>query len=156
MSVITNFSITFRISVRWSEKVNEIVLFLCPSWLVHALMRTNLQMNAAFCNPMYANSPLRVVFGMFCALSFRCSVARSSYGRFVLVSISRFELRILDFMLEVSSDHELQSAIVVFLIDECRLLSVDLQQTFQLFRLFNFHLVQTLQDVVSRSVSGCW
>ena len=32
-------------------------------------------------------------------------------------------------------------------------MSVDVQRMFQLFRLFNLHLVQTLQYVVNRSVS---
>ena len=48
-----------------------------------------------------------------------------------------------------------QSAVVKILVAKCRLLSADLQQVFQFFRLFNLHLVQTLQYAVSRSVSDC-
>ena len=63
--------------------------------------------------------------------------------------------RFLDFLLEMSLAHQLQCAVVVFLVAECRLLSANLQHIFQRFRLFNLHLVQTLQYVVSRSVSDC-
>ena len=45
---------------------------------------------------------------------------------------------------------------VVALVAECRLSTVDLRQVFQFFRLFNLHLAQTLQYIVSRSVSDCW
>ena len=71
------------------------------------------------------------------------------------VSISRFEMRILDFLLEMSLGHQRQSATVVFLLADCRLLTVDLQKIVRLLQLFNLHLVQTLQHVVSRSVSDC-
>ena len=38
----------------------------------------------------------------------------------VLVSMSRIEMRIFDFLLEVSSDHQRQSAIIILLVAECR------------------------------------
>ncbi len=69
----------------------------------------------------------------------------------VLVSISRFETRIRDFRCS-SLGHQLQFAIIILLVAKCRLLSVDLQQVFQFFRLFDMHLVQTLLYAVSRSV----
>ena len=47
-------------------------------------------------------------------------------------------------------------AIITLLVADCRLLSVDLQQVFQFFRLVNSYLVQTLQYAVSRSVCDCW
>ena len=34
--------------------------------------------------------------------------------------MSRIEMRILDFLLEVSSDHQRQSAIIILLVAECR------------------------------------
>ena len=55
---------------------------------------------------------------------------------FVLVSFSRFEPRTFDFLLEMSLENQIQSDIVVLLVAECRLVSVDLQHIFQLFRLF--------------------
>ena len=80
-------------------------------------------------------------------------VHAGSYCRSVLVSICGFAMTILDFLLEMSLGHELQSAIVIILVAKRRFLSVDLQQVFQLFRLFNLHLVQTLQYAVRRSAS---
>ena len=60
------------------------------------------------------------------------------------------------FVHEISLDRQLQSARIIFLVADCRLLNLDLHQVFQFFRLFNLHLVQTLQHVVSRSVNDCW
>ena len=90
-------------------------------------------------------SSLGVVFSIYCACSFRFSFARSFCCRSVLVSISRFEMRILDFLLEMSLAHQLPSAIILLFVASSCLLSADVQQVFQLFRLFNLHLVQTLQ-----------
>ena len=104
----------------------------------------------AFCGPTDAVSSLGILF----AFSFRFSVARRSFCKSVIVSISRFEMRIFDFLLEMSLGHALPSAIVTF-VAVCRLLSVDLQHMFRLFRLFNLHLSLTLQYVVSGSVSDC-
>ena len=41
------------------------------------------------------------------------SSCRSSQCKSLFVSISRFEMRILDFLLGMSLDHELQSAIII-------------------------------------------
>ena len=75
------------------------------------------------------------------------------------LSSSRFspcEMRIFDFLLEMSFDNQSQSEIIIFLVTKRSLLSVDLQKVFQIFRLFNLHLVQTLQYAISGSVSDCW
>ena len=42
---------------------------------------------------------------------------------------------------EMSLDQQLQSATVKLLVADCRLFSVDLQQEFQFFRLFNLHIL---------------
>ena len=55
-------------------------------------------------------------------------------------------MRMLDLLLEMSLGHELQSAIITFLVAKCRLLSVDLQQVFQFFQIFNLHLVASVSD----------
>ena len=55
----------------------------------------------------------------------------------LMVSISRFEMRILAFLLEMSLGHQLQSAIIDFLVARCSLPSVDLPQVFEFFQLFN-------------------
>ena len=52
----------------------------------------------------------------------------------VLVSISRFEMRILDFKLEMSLGHQLQSAIIILHFSRCHFLSVDLHTKY-----FNFY-----------------
>ena len=63
-------------------------------------------------------SSLGFVFGICFVFSLCFSFARSSYCRSVLVSISRFEMGFLDFLLEIPVGHELQSTIVVFLVTE--------------------------------------
>ena len=97
---------------------------------------------------------------LFLALSLPCPFALPLLGALVAgLSSSRFlalEMGILDVLLEMSLGHKLQSAIVVFLVAECRLFSVDLQHILQFFRHFNLYLVQTLQHVVCALVSGCW
>ena len=100
---------------------------------------------------------LRVVcLDVLFSFSFRFPFARSSSCRSVPGSISRFEMRILDFLPEMSLDHQHQSSLVVFLVTECCLLGcVDLQQVCQCRPLSNLHLVQVLHYVVSRSVSAC-
>ena len=90
----------------------------------------------ALCDPTDAISSLGFVFGLFFAFSF-------SYCRSVLVSRSRFEMRILDFLFVMSLGHELQAAIIIMLVAECRLLntySSDLT-TCILYRLCNMLLV---------------
>ena len=67
------------------------------------------------------------VFCILFAFSFRFPFARSSCCKSVLVSISHCGVRILDFLVEMSLDHELQSAIIILLVDDCRLFSVGLQ-----------------------------
>ena len=74
-------------------------------------------------------------------------------ARSVLISICRFEMRIFDLMLKMSPGHQFQCAVVVFLVAESRLLSVDQKQILQLFRLFNLHLVQILPYMLSVSLS---
>ena len=49
--------------------------------------------------------------GILFAFSFHFSFDRSSCCRSVLVSIPRFEMRMLDLLLQMSLGHELQSAI---------------------------------------------
>ena len=71
-------------------------------------------------------SPLLEFFGILFACSFRLSFARSNCCKSVHISISCFEMGILDFLLKLSLGHQLQSAIVVFLVVEmssleCRL-----------------------------------
>ena len=101
-------------------------------------MRTNVQMNMAFRDPTFAVSSLGVVFGMILALSFRFSLAQRFHCRSVHISISRFQMRIIEFLFGM-----------------CRPLIVDLQHICQLFQRLNLHLVQRLQYVVKRSVCDC-
>ena len=75
----------------------------------------------------------------------------------LLVSISRFEMRILNFLLEMSfGPSSFHSAIIVFIVANCGFLSVGLATSISILpAFFNLHLAQTLQHVVSRSVSDC-
>ena len=152
-------AVSFRVSVRctYRRRLNEVVPSLLPSCSV--------MLECAFLLPMkhwlffVSNGWILLSRSFFCAFylpfTFRFSFARSSHCRPVLVSISGFEVRIFDFLLEMSLGHQLQSAIIILLVTECRLLSVDLQQAFRLFRLFNLHLAQTIQYAVGWSVSDC-
>ena len=96
------------------------------------------------------HAPLRdLFFEIVFAFCLCFTFARSSFCKSVLVSIFRFDGRILDVLLKMSLDHQLQSAMVIFLVAECRLLTMDLPHIFQLFRHFNLHLVQTLSNMLS-------
>ena len=55
------------------------------------------------------------------AFSFRVSFVRSSYCKSVLASVSRFEVTILGFLLEMSLGHQLQSALIIVLLAKCGL-----------------------------------
>ena len=84
-------------AVNLSEKVSEVFTSLCLSCSGHACMRINLQLNIALRNPTDAVFSRGVVFGISFACSSRCSFARSSCCRSVLVSIPPFDMRIFDF-----------------------------------------------------------
>ena len=88
---------------------------------------------------------------VFCLVLSCFSFARSSFCGSVLISMSVFEKKTFDFMLEMSLGHQLQSATVVFHFADCSFLCVDLKS----FRLFNLHLVQTVQYAVGRSINDC-
>ena len=108
-SVITTFFITFRISVAVNvqEKVKQVVLFPCLSCLAHARLRTNLQMNI-FLWSTYAVSFRNCFWHLLCfSFSLRFFFARSSFCSSVLISVffSRLEMRVLDFLLEMSFGH---------------------------------------------------
>ena len=61
--------------------------------------------SSPYCDLTNAVSPLGVLFGIVFAHSCRFPFAQGSYCRSVLVSTSRCEMRILDFMLEKSLGH---------------------------------------------------
>ena len=52
---------------------------------------------------------LGVVLGIFFAISCRFTFARSSNCKSVLVSISRFEMGIFEFLVEMSLEYQLES-----------------------------------------------
>ena len=87
----------------------------------------------ASCDPTDAVSSLSVVFGIVLAFSFRFTFAQNPYCRPVLVSTSRFEMRICDFLLEMSFGRQLLSAIVIVVVAECRLKSENLQHILPTF-----------------------
>ena len=97
-------------AVNPSEKVNEVVLSLCLSCSGHAWVRMLLHMILGLFLIQRMQSPLSgYVFAFYLSFPFCFSLGRSSYCRFVLVSVSRFHMRILDFLLEMSLGHQLQS-----------------------------------------------
>ena len=106
--------------------MNEVVPSLCLSCSGHVSMRMLLQINTGLRDPTDAVPLLsRSCFGhCLCLFSFRSPFVRSSCCRSVLVSVSRFEMRILDFLLEMSLDHQHQSAIIILLVAECRLYAI--------------------------------
>ena len=96
ISVITTFSITFRVSVRWTcrrtwTRSSLPIAFLV--WFMFECARIS-KWTLAFCSPTHISS-LRAVFFAFSLLFPFCfTSAQSSYCRSVLVSIPRFEMRI--------------------------------------------------------------
>ena len=111
----------------------------------------------------------RILF-FACSLPFIFSSVRSSYFRSVLVTISRFEMRILDFLLEMSLGHQLSSATIVFLVVKRRFLSVYLAisifnssefSTCILYRLSTFcqqvcqRLLMILRPTLCRRLERC-
>ena len=113
----------------------------------------------SYLDPTDVVSSLGVVFSPF---AFSFSFARSSYCKSVLVSISRFEMKVLDFLLEMSLGHQLQSAIIMFLVAECRLLNDELHNKYFnppnfpaciLCRLSN---MLSVGGTSSHSVSNAW
>ena len=130
--------------------------FRLPFCWGHAWMRMHLQMDMCLlwsnvCSPLYRSCCWHVL-----RLFLFASLRAPSYCTSVTISFSRIEMRIFDFLLGGSLGHQHQSATVVVLVAKCRLLSVNVQQIFQLFWLFNLHLVQNLQYLVSKSGSDCW
>ena len=90
----------------------------------------------ASCDPTDAVSSLSVVFWHCLGLFLSLYLCAEPYCRSVLVSISRFEMRICDFLLEMSFGRQLLSAIVIVVVAECRLKSENLQHICEHFRLF--------------------
>ena len=79
-----------------------------------------------FCDPTETVSPLGVVLVIYLVFSFRVSFGQSSRCKSVLVSISRFDVRIFDFLLELSLGPQLQSVIIILRVAKCRLLNIKL------------------------------
>ena len=139
--------------VHLSEKVNEVVPSLSLSCSGHALKRMNINMNSGL---LWSN--VCSILSRSCLWDVNCLLLSLFLCSEFLLQIRRrlhFSLgnEISDFLLEMSMDHQLQSAMKVFLVAKCRFLSSDLQDNLQFFRLFNLHLVQAFQHTVSKSVS---
>ena len=104
------------------EKVNEVVPFLCLSCLVHLECARNSKSTLAFV-VQRMQSPLSQ-FSLAFYLSFLFAFPLLG-APVVGLSSSRFEMGIFDFLLKMSFGHQLESAIVDFLVADSRLLSVD-------------------------------
>ena len=137
--------------------VNQVVPSLCLSCSGHAWMRMLLHMILGLFLIQRMQSPLSGLFFAF-YLPFPLAfplvgvpIAGLSSSRFLA-----FTWESLIFCSRCLWAINFNLAIITLLVANCRLLSVDLQQVFQSFRLVNSYLVQTLQYAVSRSVSDCW
>ena len=148
-SVIATFSVTFRVSVQWTFRRKWTHCLPCSS---HAWMRMLLTLNIGL---LWSNGcsllSRSCCFGIRFAFSFRLSFARSYFCRSVLVSISRFEMRV-----EMSFGHQLQSVIVTPLVAECSILSVDLQTHISTLPTFQLASCADSPKAVSKSVSNFW
>ena len=105
-SVIATFSATFRVSVRWT-KASLPSAFLVRVMLECACFST-WSLASSWSNGCSLLSRC-CFFAFYLPFPFAFSLGRSSYCRFVLVSVSRFHMKILDFLLEMSLGHQLQS-----------------------------------------------
>ena len=108
------------------------------------------KMTLAFCDPKDAISSLGVVSAFSLPFPFAlpllgAPIAGLSSSRFLATN---WESSI---FCSMSLNHRLQSAIIIFLVAECPLLSVDLQQVFQLLRLLKLHL--GLSNMLSAGLS---
>ena len=90
---------------------------------------------------------------MLFTFSFCFSFTRSSNCKSVLVSISRVEMRIFDFLLEVSLGHQLQYAIIVSLGQNVVSWAQTCNKYFNSSDFSNLPLVQTFQFILSVGLS---
>ena len=141
------FSVNFRVSVRWTCRRKWTRWSLPFAFLLWFMFECACfsKWTLASCGATDAVSSHGVVFWHCFCLAL---VAGLSSSRFLA-------LRILDSMLEMPLGHFFHLNLSFF-VAKCRLLSAVLQHVLQFFRLFNLHLVQAFQHVVSGSVSSCW